>query len=741
MREEPGGAMRGEYGDHVDFGGSVFRGPVIGKAEQHQHHHHYGSAPTALLGLPAGLPGFTGREPELRTLLAALDPTAPGAGAPVTALSGLGGIGKTALALEAAHQACARGWFPGGTLFVDLHGYDDTPTTADLALQALLRAVGVPPALLPGTGDERGALYRSVLADLARDRGPVLLVADNACSAEQVRPLLPGGPGHRVLTTSRHRLPALGARLLPVAELPPDASRALLDQALRAADPDDGRVADDPAAAVRLAELCARLPLALQIASAQLAAAPLRPVHELVSELEDRRGRLDRLTDGERSVRAAFELSYRRLPDAQARLLRLLALMPGTESGLGALTALLGDEPGTPAYLSALERAHLVEPGGRRGRWRLHDLVREYAAGEATAVERAEGRRRVLAFYLRRAEAADASVRPGARDRASGPFRDREEALSWLDEERTNLVAATRWAAEDHLARDATALAAALAEYLQWRRYFDDGVGVSRAAQAAAHRAGDTGREADAWNRMGVALRGSGRLREAFTAGRRALVLYDDLGNEGGRAMAVSNLAAVLGDVGDGDAAVAALRHALALFRRTGDRHGEAGAWNNLALMHRKAVRVPEALDALRRALDLYRETGDRPREGRAWHNYGLALNAAGKPAEAVAACLDGLEICEEFEDWHGAGQTLSALALVHDTTGDPARARTHRLRAAEAYERAGSARDAAQARRAARITAPSPSGTATPAAPPSRTAGSGPPARHPPGAPDTGVP
>ncbi|MEU1407064.1 tetratricopeptide repeat protein [Streptomyces sp. NPDC005728] len=731
--------MRGEFGDHVDFGGAVFRGPVIGKTEHHQH--QYGSAPTALASLPARPPGFTGREPELRALLTALDPTAPDPTAPVAALSGLGGIGKTTLALEAAHRACARGWFPGGTLFVDLHGYDDTPVTADLALQALLRALGVTPVHVPGTAEERGALYRSVLAGIARDRGPVLLFADNASSAGQVRPLLPGCPGHRVLTTSRHRLPSLGARLLSVAELPPDASRDLLDQALRAADPADGRIADDPEPAARLAGLCGHLPLALQIASALLAAAPTRPVHELVAELDDCRSRVDHLDDGERSVRAAFELSYRRLQDAQARLLRLLALMPGTESGLDALTALLGDEPGTPAFLTALERAHLVEPGGRRGRWRLHDLVREYAAGEATAVERAAGRRRVLAFYLRRAEAADASLRPWARDAVSGPFRDREEALDWLDEERTNLVAATRWATDEHLADDATALAAALGEYLQWRRYFDDGAGVSRAAQAAAHRAGDAGREAEAWNRTGVALRGSGRLREAFAATRRALALYDAVGHEHGRAMAVANLGAVLGDVGDVDAAVAASRHALALFRRTGDRHGEAAAWNNLALIHRKAVRVQEALDALRRALDLFRETGDRPREGRAWHTYGLVLNAAGKPREAVGACLEGLAICEEFEDWHGAGQTLSALALVHDTTGDPARARTHWLRAAEAYERAGSARDAAQARRAARITAPSPSGTAAPAAPPSRTAGSGPPARHPPGAPDTGEP
>ncbi|MFL4907134.1 tetratricopeptide repeat protein [Streptomyces sp. MMS24-I2-30] len=701
--------MRGAYGDHIDLGRSDFHGPVIGKVETL---HHHGGVPTALDSLPACPPGFTGREPELRALLTALDPSpraaaddpAPG---PVTVLSGLGGIGKTALALRAAHQACGLGWFPGGTLFVDLHGYDHTPTTADLALQSLLRALGVPPAHLPGRTEDRGALFRSLLAGLARDRGPLLLFADNASTAEQIRPLLPGGPGHRVLTTSRHRLPALGARLLAVAELSPRASHDLLERALHAADPDDARIVEDPASAARLADLCGHLPLALQIAAALLSGDPGRPVHELAAELAGCRSRIDLLDDGEHSVRAAFDLSYRRLPAAQARLLRLLALMPGKESDHDAITAALGTASGTPGLLSALERAHLVERGSRRGRLRLHDLVREYASGEATAGERADGRARVLAFYLRRARAADSHVRYGAGEPATAPFRDRDEALAWLDEERTGMVAATGWVAVPHLAAEAAELAAALSTYLQFRRYFDDGATVFRAARAAAHRAGDRRREADAWNQLGVMLRGSGRLREAFEAAQRAVVLYHELRHAGGEGMAVSNLAAVLEATGRPDEAVGAFQRALGLLRQAGDRYSEAGAWNNLALAFRKATRIPEALDALRRALDLYQEMGDCPREGRAWHNYAVALNAAGRTAEAVAACLSGLEICERFQDWHEAGQTRYALALVHETAGDAVRARAQWLRAAEDYERAGSTGHAALARRAARLTAP----------------------------------
>ncbi|MFF5537102.1 tetratricopeptide repeat protein [Streptomyces cinerochromogenes] len=735
--------------DHVEFRGGDFRGPVIGKAEYRQQ----APAPTALDALPPPAAGFTGRGEELARLRAALDPAATDAAQAVlvTAVSGLGGIGKTALAVQAAYAAREEGWFPGGVLFVDLHGYHDVPVTADQALQSQLRALGVEPEHIPATADERAGLYRSVLAD----RATMLILADNASSPEQVRPLLPGGSRHRVLITSRHRLPTLGARLLALGELPPDGALALFDRTLRAADAGDPRIADDPESAALLAELCGRLPLALQIAAALLSADPGTPVHELCTDLANARSRVDRLDDGERSVRLAFDLSYQRLPAAEARLLRLFALLPGRESGLPAVEALQGDEPGAAhALLSALERAHLVERGSHRGRWRLHDLVREYAADKVTTAEREAARERVLSFYLTQAKAGDLRWRgKQAHGSPPQPFRDREEALAWLDEERENLVGATRWAAVRKLSFDASRLSAVLADYLEWRRYFDDGVTVSRCAQAAAERAGDAHGEADAWNRMGISLRGTGRMQEAFDACRRAYALYDSLGRDGGKAKAVSNMGMIRNDVGQVDEAVDAFRYALALLRRTGDRHSEAGAWNNLAITYRKAGRVKEALNALRRALELYRETGDRLREGRAWHNYGITLNVSGRTWAALDACLNALDICETYEDRHGEGQTLYALGLIHETAGEPARARSYWLRAAEAYDRAGSARDAAYARRAARflprtaqvslpaLTAPAaPTDTPAQAAPPARTTDSAQPAPHPPDAPGTAV-
>ncbi|MFH8443530.1 ATP-binding protein [Streptomyces sp. NPDC018026] len=732
-------------GDHADFRGGLFLREVIGVQVVVQE--GAAAVPDALAGLPPRPGGFTGRERETEDLLRALDPAgsrSAESAAPVAAVSGLGGIGKTALAIEAAHVSRERGWFPGGFLFIDLHGYDREPVTADRGLRALLHALAVPPDRIPATTDERAALYRSTLATRARERGAVLVLADNASSADQVRPLLPGDSRHRVLVTSRDRLPQLGARLLPLDQLGAGEAHELLHRALEIADPHDSRMAGDPHTAERLAGLCGHLPLALQIAVALLAADPGKPVAELVAELAEAHDRLDHLDDGERSVRAAFELTYRRLPPEQARLLRLLALAPGAEVSDEVVAALVGAARPPAREQHALARAHLVERGRARGWWRLHDLVREFGAGAVGREEGDAARSRVLRHYLELALAADAQLKPhGGEAQETGPFRGREEALAWFDAERAGLVAAARWAADRRqaLAADAVRLAEALCEYLDWRRCFDDAVTVCRAARAAAHRAGDAAAEAAAWNRTGTALRGSRRLREAYDAHRRARDLYHALGHDNGRAMAVSNLGNILSDVGQIDEAVEAFHTALGLFRRTGDRHSEAGVWNNLAIPLRKSGRVDEALDALRAALDLYRDTGDRPREGRAWHNYAVALNARGRTAEAVTACLDSLDICAEFEDWHGSARTLYALGLVHETAGDAERARARMTQAAGAYERAGSPEEAEQARRAARLTGPAPTGTPAPAAPPDRTAGSAPPGPRPPGAPGNAGP
>jgi hypothetical protein len=301
-------------------------------------------APPVLAELPAAAAGFTGRGNELTMLAELLEPAHKAGRVVVSAVAGLAGVGKSALAVEAGHAARRRGWFAGGTLFIDMHGYDETPVQPGQALDALLRALGVPDLQIPPGAEERARLYRSVLG---QPRGPVLIVIDNASSEAQALPLLPGTGAHKVLITSRHTLAGLDARQVDITVLDDTASTELLDRGLRAARPGDDRITREPAKARQLVRVCGGLPLALQIVAAMLKSDPVLTVGGLAEELRAEDERLGRLqyddgSPGRLSVPAAFTLSYRRLDESTARMFRLLPVSPGPSASTAALSANLG---------------------------------------------------------------------------------------------------------------------------------------------------------------------------------------------------------------------------------------------------------------------------------------------------------------------------------------------------------------------------------------------------------------
>ncbi|MGI5194752.1 tetratricopeptide repeat protein [Streptomyces sp. CA-288835] len=653
-------------------------------------------------------------------LLPHLEPAPDGAAALpllIFAVTGMGGIGKTALAVEAAHQACAKGWFPGGTLFVDLRGYDDAPVTADQAVLALLDAVGVRGPDLPQTTARQYDTYRALLAE-RQDR--TLLILDNTSDPSQFLPLLPGTDHHRVLITSRDRPDSLPVRLIDLETLAPDDSAALVTRALHDADERDDRPSREQDALHELASLCGHLPLALQIAAAMLRRRRHRDIASLVTEIKEAADPTAVLDNGSRGtdlygrslvLRPVLETSYRRLPPDQARLLRLLALAPGTETGAEAVAALAGLDMGAAlGLLEDLAATHLVTPvqggeGSASGvRWRLHDLVRAFGvgvvAGDAGFREEGEAARgRVLEFYYRWADAADDRLRwlPGMP--VPERFTDRAQALGWLDGERAGLVAAAQWAGEERHADAAVWLAECLARYLSWRRSFDDWITVGRAAREAAHRAGDRLGEGIAWTNLGIALRQTGRAEEALDAHTRARDLFRAVGDRHGEGSAWNNLGLALQEAGRAEEAVDAHTHARDLYQVAGDRHREADAWTNLGLALQKAGRAEEAIDAHTHARDLFQAAGDRHGEGAAWTNLGIALREAGRVEEAVEAYDKALEIFREFEDWYGAGQTLHNLAFAHEVAHRPSDARACWLQAAEAFTRANAPTEATQAR------------------------------------------
>ncbi|MDJ0386075.1 tetratricopeptide repeat protein [Streptomyces sp. G-G2] len=627
----------------------------------------------ALSGLPAPAPAFTGRDQHVEQLLAALAPTTDGGGGAVlvSAVSGLAGIGKSELAVQAATLALGQGWFPGGVLFTDLAGYDpERRLTPERALEGLLRALAIPGEHIPNGLEDRQRLYRSVLAAYARENRRLLVVIDNVSTADQAAPLLPTDSITAALVTSRHTLDGLNARFHDLDTLNDTTSTDVLDQALRHARGDhDTRIADNPQAAATIARLCAGLPLALRIAAAILAAAPTRPAASLATALQAEHSRLDKLARPDRAVRAAFDLSYQQLPASQARLFRLMPLNPGPDLSTGAAAHLADtNTDATEELLQHLAEAHLIEPALVWGRWRMHDLVRLYASEHGhthtTCDQRDISRTRLFTHYQDTAQAADTHLQtlPGPRDPR---FPNRATALEWLDAEYPNLTATATAAPALGHPEISCSLAYDLSRYLDYRRYFDDQVTLTATALTISREFGDRHGEGQALGTLGRALQRVRRFEEAIDAHTQATTIFRELGDRHSEGQVMNNLGLALREVRRFEEAIDAHTQDLAICRELGERHGEGQGLDNLGSVLQEVRRFEEAIDAHTQATTIFRELGDRHGEGQTLNNLGLALREVRRFEEAIDAHTQGLAICREFGDRHSEGQTLNNLGLA----------------------------------------------------------------------------
>ena len=512
---------------------------------------------------------------------------------------------------------------------------------------------------------------------------PVLAIADNASSEAQVRSLLPGAGAHRVMVTSEQTLAGLSARLVEVRVLDDADAMTLLDSALRIARPGDDRIADDREAAERLARECGGLPLALQIAADLLIADPTLSLAELADDLSAEHDRLGQLVYGDgtgpgsQSVAAAFELSYRKLNDAAARLFRLLPINPGPDISTDAAAALADLPPRRArAMLAGLAQAHLLEavPGADL-HWHLHDLLRLYARRLSDTCADPDSREqacdRLLNHYLATAVAVDKQLNglPGAS--ASTEFTDREAALAWLDASRASLVAATQMAAATGRDQVAMRLSLVLAEYLDERRRFDDALIVGTVALDAAVRLGDRRGEGAALNYLGLTFRRTRRASEAIAAHQTAAAIYQQTGDRDREGAALNNLGLALRQMRRSGEAIIAHQNAATIYHQTGDQRHEGGALSNLGIALQEADRSGEAITAHRTAATIYHQTGDQRREGMVLNNLGIALQEAGRLDEAITAFQEA--------------------AACHAQTGDQARESTARGNLAAAQARRGS--------------------------------------------------
>ncbi|MGW3815317.1 tetratricopeptide repeat protein [Streptomyces sp. NPDC005046] len=615
----------------------------------------------ALSGLPSPSVAFTGRDDLVDALLEDLDPERKRE-APVSVLAGLAGVGKTELALQVASQARRRpGWFPGGVLFIDLFGYTpDLRMSPVSALASLLRALAIPGEHVPACLEDRQRLYRSVLARYAQEGRRILVVVDNASTADQARPLLPTDGATAAFVTSRHTLDGLDVRLHDLNSLDEAASVGVLDQALRhSRGKHDTRITDDTAAADEIARLCAGLPLALRIAAALLAASPLRPASSIADALRAEHNRLDALRRPDRAVRAAFDLSYRLLDDEQARLFRLLPLPSGPDLSTEAAGHLYGTDPHrAEGILRHLTDAHLVESGPTWGRWRMHDLVRLYARQLHQELDDEEASRtsldRLCDYYQATAAAASSHLQLLPNRPVSELFPDNTEALSWLDAERLNLLAMVALASGTGRAAATSTLAGSLAHYLHWRRYLPDAVETARYAVAAARACGDREAETGALIDVGAALQELRQYDEAVDVHTRAVRAFRELGNRAGEAAALSNLGSNQRRLGRLTEAAATHTECLDLFRQLGDPLGMATALTGLGMTLRKQRMFDQSIAAHTQAVALYRSLSSDLSEAGTLDRLGLTLQEVSRHEEAAEFHGRAAEIYRSLANPHG---------------------------------------------------------------------------------------
>jgi len=626
--------------------------------------------------LPADVNAFTGRAAELAELdLLLPDATEQGGGAAgavvISAVAGTAGVGKTALAVHWAHKVTDR--FPDGQLYANLRGYDPgAPMPAADALAGFLRSLGVSGQDIPPEESERAARYRSLIAGKQ-----MLIVLDNAGSADQVRPLLPGSSSCAVLVTSRDALAGLvardGATRLDLDLLPPEDALALLRALIGA------RAAAEPAAASELVGQCCRLPLALRVAAEIGVSRPAVSLAELVAELADLRARLDLLDAGGdpgTQVRAVFSWSCRHLDPDAARTFGLAGLHPGPDFDPYAAAALTGSTvPQARKTLEVLARAYLIQPT-EPGRYSMHDLLRGYARELSATTggdrEQHAALTRLFDHYLHTAAAAMDIVFPAERHRRPRiprpgtpvpPLPDPAAARHWLDRERAVLVAAAGHAAARDWPGHATRLATTLNKYFLTSSNYPEALTVFGHALGAARRTGDRAAEATALHEIGYVDWQQGRLQQSVDHDQQALALFRGAGDRAGEARALGNLGLAEKELGRYAQAACHQQEALAICRDLDDRHGEAVALGNLGLVRRMQGCYQEAAEYFQQALDLFREIGDR--EG-----------------EAYALARLGVVDLQQGRYQQAAGYLQQALALFHDMG--------HRVDAAEILMRLG---------------------------------------------------
>jgi tetratricopeptide (TPR) repeat protein/transcriptional regulator with XRE-family HTH domain len=633
--------------------------------------------------LPAAPAHFVGRREALKALSGLLDHTRPGSGSIViSAIAGMAGVGKTALALHWANELTDR--FPDGQLYINLRGYDPsgTPVSPAEAIGSFLGALAVPPASIPADLQAQAALYRSLLVDKR-----MLVVVDNARDEQQVRPLLPAADGCLALITSRCALDGLvaaeGAVPIRLDVLTDDEAHELLTRRIGTE-----RATAEPTASADLIKLCGHLPLAVNIAAARAATHPHTTLGTIAADL--RRAQLDILDTGDpaTSIRAVLAPSYQGLSQAAARAFRVLSLHPGPDISLLATASLLAiSHQQARQDLAELTRAHLLTEH-TPGRYAYHDLLRAYATEQArhdSQPQRETALGRMLDHYLHTAAGAALLLIPSKEPVTLAPPRpgttaeqpaDYGQALAWFAAEHLVLLSTISLADESGFDAHAWQLPWSMTAFLQVRGHWRQWAATQRTALAAAIRLGDTAAQALSGRLLAMAYTELRDHEQARAHLGRSLDLYRSLGNLLGEAKVHGDLGRLAERQGRYADALGHNEHALRLYQAVGHKPGEAHVLNNTGYCHAFLSDYQQARTFCRRALTLSAEVGDRRLQGYIWDSLGYTEHQLGNFCEATACYQRALTIARKSgERW------LEAAILDHhgdtrDAVGELAEAR-----------------------------------------------------------------
>lgn len=639
--------------------------------------------------LPTDVSAFVNRRPQLRALTRLVTPARTGRPASparsrataVVVITGSAGVGKTALALHWAHRVRER--FPDGELYANLRGYDESPAvTAEAVLDRFLLDLGVAPQSIPADLDGRAALFRSLIADRR-----VLIVLDNVADIGQVRPLIPGGPGPLVIITSRKHLAGLairdGAQRIRLDIFQESDAVALLRRVTKT-----GGRRDAPADLTELAQLCARLPLALRVAAEHAVSRPTMQLAELIADLRDDSMLWEALSAGEGAggdaVRTVFAWSYRDLPAEAARMFRALGLHQGSDISLDAAAAAAGVPTQTARRtLDILLGAFLIQTN-RPHRYQLHDLLRAYALDQArtidTEAERRETVDRILRWYITTASQASLQLSPGdsvtvdARSPdgpAAAAFENASAAFEWFDTERPNLVANARAALNAGLPQRAWELAMVLSPIHAQHFTFDDWAVHSELAVTAAEQIADPAMLATALDNRGRFLFRRRLLEEAKETHTRALAIREETGDQLGICRSLNALGLIGLRTRELAEAADHFERTVERARQIGDSHWEGLGRMNLAEAQLEAGDAAGALETVTPLPQFFAGLHDPAYEGNALWLLSWAHRLAGNPADALRAIDAALRLAEDTSNRMWEAWWLIEAARVHLATGN----------------------------------------------------------------------